>query len=105
MDYSGSGVCQDVPTCDLYAQDCAPASYEEACVPLDTDTAQCWPSGPRQPGQTCSWDVAATRCEVGSFCSWVDSRCYELCDPDDPDACLGCTLQKIEGQPWFGVCL
>ena len=105
VDYSGSGVCQDVPTCDLYAQDCAPASYEEACVPLDTDTAQCWPSGPRQPGQTCSWDVAATRCEVGSFCSWVDSRCYELCDPDDPDACPGCTLQKIEGQPWFGVCL
>lgn len=102
---TSQAVCQEVPTCDLTAQDCAPAEYEEACVPLDTDTAQCWPSGPREPGQTCAWDVADYRCEVGSFCSWVDYRCYELCDPDDPSACSGCTRQYIEGEPWFGICL
>lgn len=102
---TGEGVCHPGNACDLYAQDCQPASYGEGCVPVDLDTNVCLRAGPRTEGQSCSWTDPDYLCEQGLFCSWVDYTCYRLCDPDDASACRGCTRQYIEGQPWFGLCL
>ena len=42
------------------------------------------------------------------YCSLLDSRCYELCDPDAADTCPGgqrCLEQEsAPGVAWFGVC-
>ena len=105
LDATTEGVCRPGAECSLYAQDCAPASYGANCVPVDIDTNSCWPSGARAAGQTCSWSDPAFYCAQGLFCSWIDSHCYALCDPDDADACTGCTRQFVEGKPWFGLCL
>lgn len=112
---SEDGVCHPPPglasdgDCDLYDQDCAPSSYEQACVPFDGDTNGCWTSGPRTAGQSCSWDDADLACGVGLYCSLLDFRCYTLCDPAAADTCPGaqrCTEQQsAPGVPWFGVCL
>lgn len=108
-----AGVCHSEPGCGLYTQDCGPAWYGEACVPFDHDTAGCWPSGPRRAGQSCSWADLTRGCEAGAFCSWVDDRCYTLCDPaadgDGTDGCAGgerCVEQEAaSGVGWFGICL
>lgn len=105
LDATTDGVCQTVETCDLYDQDCTPDYYGENCVPVDTDTSRCWPAGPKVAGESCSWSDPDHYCQQGDFCSWITYRCYELCDPADPNACSGCTLQLVEGQPWFGLCL
>jgi len=105
LDSTAEGVCHPGASCDLYAQDCQPASYGESCVPVDLDTNVCLRAGPRTEGQSCSWTDPDYLCEQGLFCSWVDYTCYRLCDPDDSHACRGCTRQFIEGQPWFGLCL
>jgi imidazolonepropionase-like amidohydrolase len=105
---SSAGVCLTEPPCDLYAQGCAPDYYNLACLPYDLDTNACWISGPQQVGQTCSWTEAAQACAPGLFCSWLDSRCYELCDPKAPPSCSsGACVQQSGpgGEPWFGVCL
>ncbi len=101
------GVCHPLEGCDLLAQDCAPAAYGEACVPVDRDTNRCWPAGPRQPFEACDATVAALRCAQGSFCSRVDSVCTALCDPDGPDTCAvgTCVTVYESGAPWFGACL
>ena len=96
--------CFEGDACDLYGQDCAPASYGESCVPVDTDTNRCWPSGTREEGQSCSWTDPAYYCEQGQFCSWITYKCYTLCDPDDPGACPGCAATSVEGVEWFGLC-
>lgn len=112
---SVDGVCHPPPgltpagDCDLYTQDCAPSAYDQACVPFDGDTNGCWTSGPRTPGQTCSWDDPDLACGVGQYCSLLDFHCYTLCDPNATDTCPG-ALHCIEqesapGVPWFGVCL
>lgn len=112
---SEDGVCHPPPgltpagDCDLYTQDCAPSAYDQACVPFDGDTNGCWTSGPRTPGQTCSWDDPDLACGVGQYCSLLDFHCYTLCDPNAADTCPG-ALHCIEqesapGVPWFGVCL
>lgn len=109
MPAEGAGICHAEPPCDLYAQDCAPAWYGQACVPYDVDTNGCWYGGARGVGETCAWDSAALACAPGLFCSSVDARCYELCDPDAPDTCPAtarCLRQEAApGVPWFGLCL
>ena len=105
LDTTAEGVCHPGDDCDLIAQDCEPAYYGENCVPIDIDTNRCWPGGPREAGQSCSWTDPDLYCEPGLFCSWVTYRCYELCDPDDPRACPTCTVQEVEGHPWFAICL
>lgn len=104
---SGDGVCHELRTCDLLAQDCAPAWYGEACVPVDLDTARCWPAGPRTPGQSCDALLPDLRCEQGSYCSAFTATCIALCDPSGPDTCgLGtCTQVYVGAAPWFGACL
>ena len=106
---AADGVCHPEVACDLYAQDCGPDWYGEACVPFDHDTAACWPAGPRRAGETCSWADTTRACAPGAFCSWVDDRCYTLCDPAGPDTCPGaqrCVEQEAAaGVPWFGVCI
>ncbi len=106
LDTTTEGVCRPGHGCDLISQDCAPAWYGEACVPADIDTNVCWPSGPRQAGQTCSWSDPELFCEAGAWCSWNDGRCYQLCEvgASSPD-CLRCVQQEVEGLPWFGLCL
>lgn len=99
------GVCHPGDDCDLYDQDCAPSYYGANCAPIDLDTNTCWPSGPQGVGEDCSWTDADLYCAQGLFCSWLSYRCYELCDPTDPDACPSCVQQTIEGEPWFGLCL
>ncbi|MFT5685421.1 MAG: imidazolonepropionase-like amidohydrolase [Myxococcota bacterium] len=105
LDTTTEGVCHPGHDCDLYNQDCEPASYAEACAPVDIDTNSCIVSGPRTVGQTCSWTTEAFACQQGLFCSWVDSRCYTLCDPAQVTPGCNCVEQTIEGQPWFGLCL
>ena len=104
---SVDGACHPFEGCDLVAQDCSPAAYGEACVPMDLDTNRCWPAGPRGPGEACDPSVAATRCAQGTFCSSLDQTCYELCDPEGGPSCSAgsCVRQWVAGQPWFGVCL
>lgn len=101
------GVCRPLEGCDLYAQDCSPARYGEACVPVDLDTNRCWPVGSAGEGDACSWTDPALGCEAGLLCSWIDSRCYRLCDPALPPeaGCAACEEQQVEGQGWFGLCL
>lgn len=105
LDTNPEGVCAQGAGCDLYAQDCAPASYGENCAPADLDTNVCWPAGPRGAGASCSWSDASLYCEQGLYCSWVDYTCYQLCDPDGPATCARCVTQTVEGAPWFGLCL
>lgn len=104
------GACHAEADCDLYAQDCEPAWYAQACLPYDADTNACWTGGPRDAGESCSWTVDALACKPGLFCSWVDYTCYTLCDPDAADP--GCPprqrcVQQVSspGVPWFGLCL
>ena len=101
---TAEGVCHVEPRCDWKAQDCAPAYYGETCVPADTDTSYCWPSGDRQQGQTC--DYGSRLCEQGHFCSTITWRCYELCDPDAPSCAVGTCHQEYAGggEEWFGLC-
>jgi hypothetical protein len=103
------GVCHPEDACDLYTQDCAPAAYGQACVPVDVDTNRCWYGGPRGAGEACSWTDADAACAPGLFCSWIDATCYTLCDPEVPDTCDGpqrCVRQlAAPGVPWFGLCL
>ncbi len=104
---ASDGVCHEEPGCDLYTQDCEPAWYGQACVPMDIDTNLCWPAGGRRPGQSCDASEPTQRCVQGSFCSTVDSRCWELCDPDAETCGSGrrCYRQHAaDGTPWFGVC-
>ena len=104
LDESLGLACFQGDACDLYDQDCAPAYYGENCVPVDTDTNRCWPSGTRKKGQSCSWTDPAYYCEQGQFCSWITYKCYELCDPLDPNRCPGCYWNSVEGVQWFGLC-
>lgn len=103
------GACHEEGPCDLYAQDCAPAAYGQACVPLDVDTNTCWYGGPGQVGDSCSWDDADSACAPGLYCSVLTGTCYQLCDPEAVDTCPGrqvCVQQEAErGVPWFGLCL
>ncbi|MDP2308947.1 MAG: amidohydrolase family protein [Pseudomonadota bacterium] len=103
------GVCHTEEGCDLYAQDCAPVWYGEACVPFDHDTSACMRAGPRDVGERCSWTDPSAACEAGLFCSWVDARCYELCDPAAGDTCTTpseCIQQRAAPEVgWFGLCL
>jgi len=104
---TADGVCHEETTCDWRAQDCGPVSYAETCAPLDLDTSACVPSGEQAIFETCSWTDPAQACAQGLFCSWVDYRCYELCEPDGPDTCtLGRCNQEYAspGNPWFGLC-
>lgn len=107
---STTGACHEEAGagCDLYAQDCAPAAYDVACVPYDHDTNGCWYAGPKAAGEACAWDDADEACGAGLFCSWVDGTCYALCDPDAADTCTRperCVRQyAATGVPWFGVC-
>lgn len=104
-----TGVCHPESPCDLYAQDCGPASYTMACIPYDADTNACWYGGPRTAGQRCGWNDPAEACQPGLYCSTIDARCYTLCDPDGPDTCAApatCQRQYADaGTPWFGLCL
>jgi imidazolonepropionase-like amidohydrolase len=104
---AGTGVCHRLRTCDLLSQDCSPDWYGEACVPIDIDTAGCWPAGPRRVGQTCDPLLPDLRCGQGSYCSAFTATCIELCDADAPDTCsLGtCTRVYTGASPWFGACL
>lgn len=103
------GVCHGETVCDLYAQDCAPAYYAQACIPYDGDTSACWYGGPQKVGQPCSTAAAATSCQPGLFCSTIASTCFQLCDPTGPKSCVGaqsCVRQFTpKGAPWFGLCL
>jgi len=104
---TAEGVCHAEATCDWRAQDCAPESYAETCAPLDLDTSACVASGERQIFETCSWTDPGQACSPGLLCSWVDYRCYELCEPGAPDTCtLGSCNQEYAspGNPWFGLC-
>jgi hypothetical protein len=76
-------------------------------VPVDLDTNRCWPAGPAAEGDACSWTDINLGCAAGLFCSWIDSRCYRLCDPALPPeaGCAACVEQTAEGQGWFGLCL
>lgn len=104
---AGTGVCHAVRACDLLAQDCAPAWYGEACVPVDLDTARCWPSGPRLVGQACDALVPGLRCGPGAYCSAFTGTCIGLCDPEGVDTCAqgSCTAVSVGGAAWFGACL
>jgi len=104
---TATGVCHPLRTCDLLAQDCRPEWYGEACVPVDRDTARCWPAGPRAVGQTCDALIPDLRCGQGAYCSAFTATCIELCDTDAPDTCsLGtCTQVFVGAAPWFGACL
>jgi hypothetical protein len=105
---TATGVCHAGSGCDLYAQDCEPASYAEACVPADLDTTLCFPSGDRTEGEACSWTDSNLYCGQGLYCSPVDGVCYALCDPAGPDRCAHgrCRAQAADdGSPWFGLCL
>ena len=104
---ASTGVCHPVRTCDLITQDCAPAWYGEACVPIDVDTARCWPAGPRDAGQSCDALVPALRCAQGTYCSAFSATCVGLCDPDGADTCAEgtCTRVFVGPAPWFGACL
>ena len=101
------GVCHVEPGCDWKAQDCTPASYDDTCVPADVDTSYCWPSGPREAFESCSYNDPDLRCAPNHYCSLVNGLCYELCDPAGPDTCAigSCNLQYAAvGEPWFGLC-
>lgn len=105
---TAQGVCHVEAACDLYDQGCTPEHYGLACLPFDLDTNACWLGGDRQVGDRCTWDSAATACAPGLFCSRIDGRCYELCDPSAADTCSArrCEQQYAEGgEPWFGLCL
>ena len=73
--------------------------------PTDIDTNTGITSGPRTAGQTCSRSTAALACQPGLFCSWIDFRCYTLCDPDQFTPGCNCVQESIEGASWFGLCL
>ncbi|MFZ5479147.1 MAG: amidohydrolase family protein, partial [Myxococcota bacterium] len=100
------GVCHPGDACDLYAQDCSPAYYGQACIPMDVDTSQCWYGGPRGEGDRCGFE-AADSCAPGLYCS--AGRCARLCDPDAADTCGGALrcaeVAAEDGSPWFGLCL
>ncbi len=98
-------ICMTFHSCDLLAQDCAPAWYGENCVPADLDTNYCWPAGPRLPGEACSWINPDQFCEQGSYCSPVDRTCYAFCDPSDASDCASCSRVRVDGNDWFGLCL
>ena len=102
----GAPVCRGVRGCDPYAQDCAPALYAEACLPLDLDTSACWPAGNGAVGDDCGWDAPEAGCAAGLYCSPVTETCFELCDPDHSDTCGAgtCQRQRVDGEPWFGLC-
>ena len=97
----GEGACRAEPTCDWRAQDCAPASYAETCVPRDRDTATCWPAGTRGQGERCGGG-----CAEGLYCSPVSDLCLALCDPEAPGCAVGAchTVVDASGAPWFGLC-
>lgn len=103
-------VCHTVgQTCDLYEPACEPASYEDACVPADLNTAYCYPSGPQVVGDRCSYADTSQMCRSGLYCSWIDYTCYALCDPDAVvmgcPAGTTCRWQYAADEPWFGLCL
>jgi hypothetical protein len=103
---STDGVCHPGDACDLYAQDCAPSYYGANCSPYDVDTNRCIQSGPRQVGQGCSYLDPTLACQQGLFCSWIDYRCYEMCDPSTTTPDCTCRMQQASsGVPWFGLCL
>ena len=103
------GACHPEPSCDLIAQDCDDEVYPLTCIPVDSDTNTCWPAGHLRQGERCDNWEPDLRCARGYFCSWLDSYCYRLCDPDDASSCESgstCVRQyAAEGVPWFGVCL
>lgn len=100
------GVCHPGDACDLYTQDCAPSYYGANCSPHDVDTNRCIVSGPRQAGQSCSYLDPTLACQQGLFCSWIDARCYEMCDPSTTTPGCDCRMQMASpGVPWFGLCL
>ena len=102
------GVCHQETPCDLYLQDCEPAEYAESCLPADTDTNYCFPSGEADIGERCSYDDPGQRCAPGLFCDWLtDYRCRELCDPSGVDTCSTGRCHQMyaaQGSPWFGMC-
>ncbi len=97
------GACHAEDSCDLYAQDCAPAYYGLACIPYDEDTNACWYGGPRLAGETCDTSAAETSCAPGLYCSPVNARCYALCDGDcEVGSCH--PVERSDGSRWFGLC-
>ena len=107
MPTQSGAVCHPEDTCDLYLQDCPFPYYQQNCIPMDVDSNRCGPSGDRRVGEVCNYLVAEDACAPGLFCSTVDNRCYELCDPQN-DHCPGlqsCVTVEETGRPWFGLCL
>lgn len=103
-----AGACRPLRVCSLYRQNCSPSIYDEACVPVDRNTATCWISGPRLDGQTCDARYPSTACAPGLVCSPLDNHCYRLCDPSAEDTCdegLTCRTQIIDDVPAYGLCL
>lgn len=100
-------VCHPEDSCDLYLQDCPYPYYQQSCIPMDIDSNRCGPSGEGRVGDACNYLLAEDACAPGLFCSTVDNRCYELCDPQN-DHCPGlqsCVAVEEAGQVWFGLCL
>lgn len=103
-DTNGLGVCHaEVAPCDWKAQDCLPL-YGETCIPADLDTNYCWPSGPAQLLDSCSYDNPNTRCEQGLYCSPVSFVCLEYCQVDQDCSWGSCQWQQAAGEDWFGLC-
>jgi hypothetical protein len=104
----GDPVCRPLRTCDLYAQDCAPGWYGDACRPFDLDTPGCAPTGTAALGEPCSDLSPATGCTAGLVCGTHTGTCLQLCDPDaEPDPCVSgtCTVIRAGSTPWYGLCL
>lgn len=96
-------LCRPVPTCATPGAACAPDYYGETCVPIDTDTARCWPVGPAAEGEACSWTDPAAFCGPGATCDFWLGVCVALCDPSAPSACPGRACQRT-GPRFYDAC-
>ncbi len=104
----GDPVCRPLRSCDLYAQDCAPGWYGDACRPFDLDTPGCAPTGTAGLGEACSDLSPSTGCVAGLVCGTYTGTCLALCDPAAAvDSCsVGtCTVIRAGSTPWYGLCL
>lgn len=104
----GDPVCRPLRSCDLYAQDCAPGWYGDACRPFDLDTPGCAPTGSAELGEACSDLSPSSGCVAGLVCGTYTGTCLALCDPAAAtDSCsVGtCTVVRAGATPWYGLCL
>ena len=107
MPTQSGAVCHPEDSCDLYLQNCPFPYYQQNCIPMDVDSNRCGPSAEGRVGDPCNYLLAEDACAQGLFCSTVDNRCYELCDPQN-DHCPGqqrCVVVEEARQAWFGLCL